>query len=542
MPAHLTDERDVSDPGPGAAAIPAAPADALLVVDDLAVAYDGAVQALRGVSLWVPRGGVVAVLGSNGAGKTTLLRAVSGALAGVGGAVTGGTVRFDGRAIERDDAAEIVRAGVVQVPEGRRVFRDLTVEENLRVGGYPVSDRAAKRASLQRVFDLFPVLAERRHQRGGLLSGGEQQMLAMGRALMAGPRLLLLDEPSLGLAPQLVERIGEIVTEINAQGTPVLLIEQNAAMGLRVADTAFVLEVGRVTAGGPAAELATTEQVRDRYLGVTTAAPVTPAAEPAEAVAPTARPLRVDGLTVRFGGLTALSEVSFEIAPGSVHALIGPNGAGKSTCINVLGGAYRATAGTVHYGDDELTALPPHRIAALGVARTFQNLALSLEATVAENLLAGRHRLMRAGVLAAGLRLPSARREEREHRAAAERVAELLDLGPLLGRAVHGLSYGDRKRVELGRALCAEPTLLLLDEPVAGMNAGESAAMAAAVAAVRRELGLSVLLVEHDMAFVMGLAQRVTVLDFGRRIADGTPEEVRRDPEVLRAYLGSESA
>ena len=536
----------------------------LLAVDDLVVTYDGAVRALHGVSLHVPHGSVVAVLGGNGAGKTTLLRAVSGALGTVGGAIASGTVRLDGREIGGSGAADIVRAGVVQVPEGRRVFRDLTVEENLRAGGSTVRDRAARRAALDRVYDLFPALTERRGDRAGLLSGGQQQMLAIGRALMAGPRLLLLDEPSLGLAPQLVEQIGTIVTEINARGTSVLLIEQNAAMGLRVADLAFVLEVGRITASGAAADLARTDEVRERYLGRDAAVTVSAAPDAAGPATGTtgpdrtaqaaaavhagaagpvvrAEPIRVDGLTVRFGGVTALSEVSFEIAPGTVHALIGPNGAGKSTGINVLSGAYRATAGSVHLGSRELTALRPHRICGLGVARTFQNISLSLESGVADNLLTGRHRLMRSGVLGGGLRLPGARREERTHRAQVERVAGLLELTALLDQPVHTLSYGDRKRVELGRALCAEPSVLLLDEPVAGMNHAESQAMAATIAAVQRELGLTVLVVEHDMAFVMGIAQRVTVLDFGRRIADGTPEEVRRDPAVLRAYLGTEA-
>ncbi|MBU6533873.1 ABC transporter ATP-binding protein [Streptomyces mayonensis] len=257
---------------------------------------------------------------------------------------------------------------------------------------------------------------------------------------------------------------------------------------------------------------------------------------PAPAAAPPA--LEVRGVSVRFAGLLALDDVSFTVAPGTVHAVIGPNGAGKSTCFNVLSGLYRPTAGTVRLGAARLTRLAPHRIATLGVARTFQNI-VTTGGTVADNLMLGRHALSRAGFTATALRLPSAVREQRAHLARAREIAELTGLGNHFDTPVTLLPYGDRKRVELARALCLEPRVLLLDEPVAGMNAAERARTAEVVRDVRARLGLSVVLVEHDMGLVMRLADEVTVLDFGRVVAHGTPDEVRRDPEVLRAYLGT---
>jgi branched-chain amino acid transport system ATP-binding protein len=248
--------------------------------------------------------------------------------------------------------------------------------------------------------------------------------------------------------------------------------------------------------------------------------------------------LEVTDLTVRFAGLTALDAVSFTVAPGSVHAIIGPNGAGKSTCFNVLSGVYRATSGSVRFDGVELTGLAPHKIAALGVARTFQNIALSRLQSVEDNLMLGRHRLTRAGFTAAGLRLPSARREDTRHRERVREIARFVGVSEFLHAPVGMLPYGVQKRVELARALAMEPRLLLLDEPVAGMNDGERRRMAEVIVAARAGLGLSVLLVEHDMGMVMRLADEVTVLDFGRRIAAGPPEVVQRDPEVIRAYLG----
>ncbi|TFV63775.1 ABC transporter ATP-binding protein [Geodermatophilus sp. DF01-2] len=245
----------------------------MLSIDALRVAYGGAVEAVRGVSMDVPDGKVVAVLGSNGAGKSTLLRTISGTLSLHRGRVDAGSVRLDGADLVGRDPGKIVRLGVVQVPEGRRIFGRLTVEENLRAGGMASKDKSAKAAAQERVYDLFPVLKERTSQRGGLLSGGEQQMLAIGRALMASPKLLLLDEPSLGLAPRIIGQIGEVIAEINRQGTSVLLVEQNATMALGVADLAYVLDVGEVSLSGDARELARTDEVQRLYLGHESEAP-----------------------------------------------------------------------------------------------------------------------------------------------------------------------------------------------------------------------------------------------------------------------------
>jgi branched-chain amino acid transport system ATP-binding protein len=240
----------------------------VLAVRNLEVVYSDVVLVLRGVSLEVARGEIVALLGANGAGKTTLLRAVTGLLAVHRGKITKGAVEIEGRALSRHDPAEIVRRGVAQVMEGRRIFAELTVEENLRAGAFTRRDKQGVRASRERVLELFPRLGERLGATAGYLSGGEQQMLAIGRALMADPEVLLLDEPSLGLAPKLVEGLRDIIAELNRQGTSVLLVEQNASMALAIADRGYVMETGRVVKDGAASDLLADQDIREFYLGI----------------------------------------------------------------------------------------------------------------------------------------------------------------------------------------------------------------------------------------------------------------------------------
>lgn len=243
-----------------------APTSPILTVSDVQVAY-GAVQAMRGVSIDVNEGSIVAILGANGAGKTTLLRAVSGLLFYHKGHIAEGSVTFQGRDITGSDPSDNVKAGMAQVMEGRRIFAQLTVDENLQAGAYSRRDKAGVRASYDEVMSMFPLLAERGKQVAGYMSGGEQQMLAIGRALMANPKLLLLDEPSLGLAPLIVQQIFEIVADINKKGTSVLIVEQNAAMALRIADYAYVFENGKVALSGEGRTLLDDPDIQSLYLG-----------------------------------------------------------------------------------------------------------------------------------------------------------------------------------------------------------------------------------------------------------------------------------
>jgi branched-chain amino acid transport system ATP-binding protein len=239
----------------------------MLAVENLEVVYEDVILVLKGVSLNVPDGAIVALLGANGAGKTTVLRAITGLLDVHRGKITKGSVTLDGTALHELDAPRTVRSGVGQVMEGRRVFTEFTVHENLVIGGHTV-DRGTVAAGLDRVYQLFPRLAERRQQVAGYLSGGEQQMLAIGRALMAQPRYLLLDEPSLGLAPRVIAQIRDLVVSINEQGTSVLLVEQNATMALSIASHGYVLETGKVVMDKPAAVLREDEDIKEFYLGL----------------------------------------------------------------------------------------------------------------------------------------------------------------------------------------------------------------------------------------------------------------------------------
>ena len=250
--------------------------------------------------------------------------------------------------------------------------------------------------------------------------------------------------------------------------------------------------------------------------------------------------LEASGITLSFRGVAALSDVSFRVEPGSIHAIVGPNGAGKTSLLNCISGVYRPQRGKIRFDERDLTRVGPAGRTRLGIARTFQNIALFHGMTVLDNLLIGRHLHQRTGLLAGALWVGPGRREEIAHREMVEDVIDFLEIQHVRKKVVGTLSYGLQKRVELARALALEPKLLLLDEPMAGMNAEEKEDMARFVLELHDERGTAVVMIEHDMGVVMELSDRITVLNFGERIAEGTPDEVRRNRDVQDAYLGEQ--
>ncbi len=509
------------------------PGEGLLVVDGLHAAY-GRSPVLFGTGFAVRDGGILALLGTNGAGKSSVLKAVCGLLP-----VRSGRIVFDGLDITGLDPVDRLRAGIVLVPGGRGVFGTLSVRDNLRLAAWlRRRDRDAVRAGTERVLSLFPVLAERLDVAAGELSGGQQQMLVLGQALLCEPRLLLIDELSLGLAPTVVAEILGVVREINAQGTTVVLVEQSIDLATSIAEDAAFLEKGQTRFSGPAAELVERDDI---VRAVFLTGEVRERSRPAVVDAPVL--LEARGLAKSFGGVKALDAVSLSVTEGAIVGIIGSNGAGKTCALDVISGFLNPDQGQVLFRSEDITRQSPAQRATAGLGRTFQDARLFPSMTVRETLATAldRHLEVREP-FAYAFRLGAAVRSEADVALTVDETIELMGLGRYQDAFVSDLSTGTRRIVELGCAIAHAPTVLLLDEPAAGIAQREVEALQQVLLQVRDETGASLAVIEHDIPLLSGISDSLVCLHLGRVIAHGTPEAVLREDAVVASYLGTDSA
>jgi branched-chain amino acid transport system ATP-binding protein len=527
----------------------------LLSVRNLQVAY-GDVRVLFGVDIDVAEGEIIALLGTNGAGKSTLLKAISGVSPAHRGAVV-----FDGRDITHAPPEEIAPLGIAQVPGGQGVFPSLTVAENLRAAGWMLRHDAKLRATrVEEALALFPVLAGRADDAAADLSGGQQQMLALAMAFLNRPKLLMIDELSLGLAPVVVEQLLGVVRDLRDQGTTIILVEQSVNVALTVADTAYFMEKGEIRFHGPTADLLDRPDVlrsvffQGAATGLAADAPrVVVHDQRTDGAAPTPAPptdptdagpgLQLDELSVAFGGIRAVESVSFAVAPREVVGLIGPNGAGKTTVLDLISGFTRPDTGRIRLGDVDLTEARPHRRAALGLGRSFQDSRLFPSLTVEETLLVALERWLDVrDPFNAALHLPPFVDSEAAARHRVDELIELLGLEAFRSKFIGELSTGSRRVVDIGCVLAHAPSVVLLDEPSSGIAQREAEALAPLLLRIRDALDASLIVIEHDMSLISSVSDRLVALDQGRIVTVGAPDDVLAHPEVVASYLGGDRA
>ncbi len=534
--------------------------EAFLQVRDLDASY-GPVQILFGLDLDVYEGEIVALLGTNGAGKSTLFKCITNLLE-----PTAGSVTFAGEDLRGRPTDEIAARGVVMMPGGRSVFPTLTVRDNLRLACWTKrKDQAAVREAEERVLDLFPRLGDRIDQLAGNLSGGEQQMLAVSQALIPDPRLLLIDELSLGLAPTVVGQLIDVVQRIHATGLTIVVVEQSINVALRLAERAVFMEKGEFRFTGSTKDLLDRPDIlRSVFIAGASAGAAqsakpkrsrkrspnghTPLVAPDPGRRPAPGPevpavLSARGIVKRFGGIQAVSYVDLDLREGEILGLIGQNGAGKTTLFDCICGFLPIDEGTVRLGADDITELPPHRRAALGLGRSFQEARLFPALTTEETLAVARERhLLSRGMVAAALGQPLSQESEADVADKVELLVELMGLSAFREKLTGELSTGTRRIVELACLLAADPSVIVLDEPSGGVAQRETEALGPLLRRVQDATGAAILVIEHDMPLLTGLCDRMVALELGEVIAEGTPAEVLADDRVIESYLGTDAA
>ena len=503
----------------------------LLLLRGVFAGYDNR-MVLQGLNMEMEEGEIVALLGTNGAGKSTLLKAISGTVEADKGAII-----FDGRDITHAPPHEIAAMGIVQMPGGQGVFGSLTVRENLELAGWTHRrDADGVARARAEVLELFPVLNERLDEAAVNLSGGQQQMVALAMSFIMRPRVLLIDELSLGLAPVIVAQMLPVVKRLAEEGVTVVLVEQSVNVALTVAHRAYFLERGEIRFSGPTAELLSRPDIlRSVFLSGAAESEKSDEVSLADVRVTSERVvLRTNGAVAVFGGIRAVDGVSLEIHEKEIVGVIGPNGAGKTTLFDLISGYTPLFAGEIEVEGQDVSSASPTRRATAGLGRSFQDARLFPELSVYETLCVSLERWVKnRSSLAAAMYLPPVFESEDAVRRRVNELIELLGLGDYQQKYIRELSTGTRRIVDLACLVAHRPSVILLDEPTSGLAQREVEALSPVVRRLRDEMGAALLIIEHDIPFVSSVSDRLIALDQGRVTASGLSEEVLAHPVVI---------